>query len=1016
MVNSEMLVKNKARILLLVASVLLFQTHPFAAAQRGQVTLGGVPVPGATVTATQGDTRVQTITDQDGAYQFPELTGAWTIRVEMLGFEPASRDVIVAADLPPLTWELKLLSFDQIATAGAAAAATPKGPSVGDSAERTPDVPNAGSSAGPPGFQRAVVSQSTPTPPATMPAAVSATPAPANNATDDGFLINGSVNNGAASPFAQLPAFGNNRRGARSLYNGGVAVLLNSSAFDSRPFSFTNQPTPKPSYTDIQVSGSFAGPIPIPGMQNKLALFLGYQHTLNHNVTTQSALVPTLLERSGDFSQTLDGLGQPVHLVDPKTGVAFPGNVIPLDRISPQAAALLAYYPQPNLVESGGQFNYQTPVLSTTRQDAVQARFNQMIDTRNQLFGMFAYQRMTTDAANVFGFVDSTHVSGVDTTLNWSHRLSPVASIRLHYQFTQLATDVTPFFANQTNVSGDAGIAGNAQTPNNWGPPALIFSSGVAGLSDAQSALNTTTTHIAGVEQFWGRGQHNFTFGGEVRPQFWNANADQNPRGTFSFTGNASGSDVADFLLGIPHTMAVAFGNSDKRFYAVNYDAYVTDDWRVRSFLTINVGVRWEYEPPVEERSGRLANLVLTPDFTAGSVSTGNGLIHPDRRGIQPRIGVAWRPIPGSSLLIRGGYGIYRNSGAFEPIALLLAQQASPATSFSIENSGAFTLANGFLAPRGAAPVTFAVDPDFRVGYAQNWQVLMQRDLPSSLTFTATYLGAKGSHLMQEFLPNTYPAGIVNPCSSCPTGFVYLTSNGTSLKNAGQLQLRRRLRAGLSASVQYTLSKATDDAGAFTGVNLTGAAIAQDWLNLEAERGPSNYDQRHLLAAQVEYTTGVGVAGGGLLTGMKGTLFKGWTVTSQLNAGSGLPLTPVLLTSVAGTGVTGTLRPALTGVSADPPPGYYLNPTAYAVPAPGQWGNAGRNSARGPQQFSLNGSVGRTFLFGDRLNLDWRLDVTNLLNRVTYASVNTIVGSPQFGLPTVANPMRRIQSTMRLRF
>jgi hypothetical protein len=538
----------------------------------------------------------------------------------------------------------------------------------------------------------------------------------------------------------------------------------------------------------------------------------------------------------------------------------------------------------------------------------------------------------------------------------------------------------------------------------------------VAGLSDAQSAQNTTTTHVVGAEQFWGRGPHNFTFGADVRPQLWSVNSQENPRGTFSFTGAASGSDVADFLLGIPHTSAIAFGNSDKLFRALGYDAYVTDDWRVRSSLTINVGVRWEYEPPVEESSGRLANFALTPDFTAGRVTTGNSLIHPDRRGIQPRIGVAWRPIPGSSLLIRGGYGIYRNSGAYESIALLLAQQAPPATSFSIENSGALTLANGFLVLPGTAPVTFAVDPQFRVGYAQNWQVLAQRDLRSSLTLTATYFGAKGSHLMREFLPNTYPAGVVNPCSSCPTGFVYLTSNGTSLKNAGQLQLRRRLRAGLAASVQYTLSKASDDAGAFTGVNLTGAAIAQDWLNLEAERGPSNYDQRHLLTAQVEYTTGVGVAGGGLLTGGKGALFKGWTLTSQLNVGSGFPLTPVYLTSVAGTGVTGTLRPALTGASVDPPAGSYLNPVAYAAPASDQWGNAGRNSARGPQQFSWNGSVGRTFLFGDRLNLDWRLDVTNLLNRVTYASVNTIVGSPQFGLPTLANPMRRIQSTMRLRF
>src|SRR5207244_7029125 len=114
----------------------------------------------------------------------------------------------------------------------------------------------------------------------------------------DGFLINGSVNNSASSPFAQLAAFGNNRRGVRSLYNGGFGVLLGNSAWDSRPFSFTNQQTPQPSYSDAQILGSFAGPLRIPGLiTNGPTLFLGYQRTVDHNASTQSALMPTLLER-----------------------------------------------------------------------------------------------------------------------------------------------------------------------------------------------------------------------------------------------------------------------------------------------------------------------------------------------------------------------------------------------------------------------------------------------------------------------------------------------------------------------------------------------------------------------------------------------------------------------------------------------------------------------------------------------------------------------------------------------
>jgi hypothetical protein len=199
-------------------------------------------------------------------------------------------------------------------------------------------------------------------------------------------------------------------------------------------------------------------------------------------------------------------------------------------------------------------------------------------------------------------------------------------------------------------------------------------------------------------------------------------------------------------------------------------------------------------------------------------------------------------------------------------------------------------------------------------------------------------------------------------------------------------------------------------------VSLNGGAIAQDWLDLDAERAASNFDQRHLLTVQAQFTSGVGIGGGALATGMRGSLLKGWTVTSQLTTGSGLPLTPVVLTSVPGTGVVGTMRAdRVSGVDAVSP-GAYANPAAYVLPAAGHWGNAGRNSIRGPAQFSMHASLGRSFLWGDRFTLDWRFDATNVLNRVTFANVNTIVGSPQFGLPIQANTMRKLQSSLRWRF
>src|SRR5208337_4055511 len=266
----------------------------------------------------------------------------------------------------------------------------------------------------------------------------------------------------------------------------------------------------------------------------------------------------------------------------------------------------------------------------------------------------------------------------------------------------------------------------------------------------------------------------------------------------------------------------------------------------------------------------------------------------------------------------------------------------------------------------------FAVDLNFRVGYAQNWHLSVQRDLPGSLQLTATYLGVKGTRGVQEFLPNTFPAGAVNHCPTCPAGFAYLTSNGNSTRESGQVQLRRRLHNGLTATLLYTFSKSIDDDSSLggqgvsvttqstpsnpfssgtvsTGTSQGAPAIAQNWLDLSAERGLSTFDQRHLLNVQLQYTTGMGLGGETLLRGRKGRLFKEWTFLTQITVGSGLPETPIYLAAVPGTGVTGSIRPDATGAPVYvAPQGLFLNPAAYTPPATGQWGNAGKDSITGP--------------------------------------------------------------------
>jgi hypothetical protein len=1004
---------------------------------HGQVTFGGLPVPGATVTAARDDKKFVTTTNEQGRYSLADLTdGHWSIEIKMLGFGAIQQDVVIAPGAPAGAWELKMLPLGQIKA----------------QIEAAPTISGAAPIA---------ARESQPQAEAKKASEAESVQEDLSRRAADGFLINGSVNNGAASPFSQAAAFGNRRTGGRSLYNGGIGITFDNSALNARPFSLTGQDTPKAAYNRMTGLLALGGPLRIPHLlQNGPNVFVGYQWTRNRNATTQSALMPDASERHGDFSQSLASSGR--QILDPTTGLPFPENRIPANAIGPQAQALLRFYPLPNFNSNAG-YNYQSPLISSTHEDALQSRFNKNLAMRDQIYGGFAFQSTRTDNPNLFGFLDTTDTLGLNTSVNWYHRFSHRLFLNLEYRFSRFSTHVTPYFENRENVSGLAGISGNNQDPSNWGPPSLVFSSGIAGLSDSQSAFNRNQTGGVSYSMLWNHGAHNFSFGGDFLRQQFNNLSQQDPRGTFTFTGASSGVDFADFLIGIPDTSSIAFGNADKYFRESVYDAYFTDDWRISPEFSLNAGIRWEYGAPITELYGRLVNLDIAPGFSAVAPVVANNpvgpltgqnypssLIHPDKNAFEPRIGLAWRPLSGSSLVVRAGYGMYSDMSVYQTIASQMAQQAPLSKSLSVQNSAAnpLTLANGFNASPVTTPNTFAIDPNFRVGYAQNWQLAVQRDLPASLQMTATYLGIKGTRGMQEFLPNTFPTGAVNPCQACPAGFAYLSSNGNSTFQAVQFQLRRRLHNGLTGILQYTFSKSIDDDAALGGqaasavpqnnasqstatpVVTGGAAtpppaatgqqnlmIAQNWLDLSAERSLSTFDQRHLLTVQLQYTTGMGVAGGMLLTGWKGALLKEWTFATEITAGSGLPQTPVYLAPVQGTGVTGTIRPDYTGQPLyASPAGFYLNPAAYSTPVPGQWGNAGRNSITGPAQFTLNASFGRTFRVSDRFNLDFRVDSTNVLNHVTFTTWNTTINSTQFGLPAAANAMRSLQTTLRLRF
>ncbi len=258
-----------------------------AAEQHGKVLFGGLPVPGATVTASQGDKKVVAVTDQMGGYSFPDLAeGAWSVQVEMQGFTPLKQDVTVAAGAPADAagpqFELKMLAMTDMNAQTSAPVVTGAPSAAGIvSAAPTPAAPAANSAKGNgkngkaaaapsgAGFQRAEAQATAAAPAADTAAApaggdASQSSSELSQRASDGYLVNGSSVNGASSNFGLNPAIGNNRRGARSLYNGNIGFTVANSALNARPFSLTGQDTPKPETTQFTALGSFGGPLRIP--------------------------------------------------------------------------------------------------------------------------------------------------------------------------------------------------------------------------------------------------------------------------------------------------------------------------------------------------------------------------------------------------------------------------------------------------------------------------------------------------------------------------------------------------------------------------------------------------------------------------------------------------------------------------------------------------------------------------------------------------------------------------------
>jgi hypothetical protein len=392
-----------------------------------------------------------------------------------------------------------------------------------------------------------------------------------------------------------------------------------------------------------------------------------------------------------------------------------------------------------------------------------------------------------------------------------------------------------------------------------------------------------------------------------------------------------------------------------------------------------------------------------------------NTIVRPFRNGFAPRVGIAWRPKAGT--VVRAGYGVNYNASVYQAIAQQLAGQPPFAVTDTVLASGpAFPLETVLLAPQaGTTTNTYAIDPNYRLGSVQIWNVDLQRDLSRTIQAGIAYTGTKGSNLDLLRAPNRGPAGLL---IAGVVPFIWESSEGESIMHSLTVRLRKRLTGGVAVGGSYTLSRSIDDASSIGGGIGT---VAQNDKDLEAERGLSSFDQRHRFSGDFTYQLPFGANKRWFNAGKAASILSDWQVNGTAQFASGTPFTGRVLGSIqdVARGTNGTLRANYNGAPiaiSDPTALLFFNTSAFSIPTPGTFGNAGRNTIIGPGTSVLNMGVTRNFNWGQTRGLSIQVLASNLLNDVQFASIDTNVNSPTFGRVTAVRPMRRVQILTRFRF
>jgi hypothetical protein len=839
----------------------------------------------------------------------------------------------------------------------------------------------------------------------------------------------------------------NYRSGTNALHGAGWEFLRDTSL---NATGFFKPTTGKPALDRHQFGGVAGGPL----MRNRAFFFVDYEGFRQTRKTTGFATIATPAQRQGIMT---------VDVRDPRTGTVYPaGSRIPMTDF---ASRVLSALPDANLPANTN--NYSTLQEFTADSDKAGGRVDVQASPSLSFFGRYGFRNLTTDdQPNIplpSGGAGNGHIYARNRQFvfgtTWVPSSTSLLEVRFGYSWTQAGKK--PPALGSTSAFDEFGLPGLPSDERIAGglPTQLITGYSDLGRQATNPQWQYPTVYNPKVNYTWTAAAHSFKTGYEFQ-KIDTEVQDVNPlygrdtyNGQFSRPAGAAASNLynlADFMLGLRAQYALSSVLVAELRRNMHF-LYLQDDWRATSKLTLNLGLRYEYSTPYWERNNILSNfdpatntMVLAAD---GSIED-RALIKPDRNNFGPRLGLAYTLTP--STVVRAGYGVsyvhFSRAGGGDILPINGPQVVNAVVNQTVPSAPTFLPGEagypaGLADPSRFNPLTANITympRDFHSSPVQSWYVSVQRELVHDLLLDAAYVANRADDLLlfanyNQARPNN-PAGTIALQDRRPipsyADITYAFNGGKSRYQAFQLKVDWRMRRDLMLLASLTLSQ-TKDNGAQSLENSNGNFPApQDFRNMEADFGLSNYHQPYNSTTSFVWSLpfGRGARWGANASPIVDAIIGGWQLAGINSVYAGEPVT-FMYTPGATFVVSGIVqdfrgannyRPNVTcdpmASGAERTINNWFNRDCVVAPTdPSQpFGNAERNSVRGPLFWQLDVAASKKFALVGAARIEFRLEAFNVLNRTNFRAPNGNRSAGGFGTITATSDPRQLQLGFKL--